>query len=872
MSEPLSQTSDHTPMMQQYLALKAGYPEMLLFYRMGDFYELFYDDAQRAAALLDITLTARGRSAGAPIPMAGVPYHAVENYLARLIRLGESVAICEQIGDPGSSKGPVKREVVRVVTPGTVTDEALLEERHENLLVALGKQQKQYALATLDLCAGRLTLQEIDHSHELLAELARLQPAELLLSETLTAADIQLDHPCSRQLPAWHFDSDSGRQRLLQQFATHDLSGFGCEKMNAAIGAAGALLRYVDATQKQALCHLHTIQVEKLGDAILIDANSRRNLELEQSINNQNGHTLRETIDCTATAMGGRLLHRWLNRPLRDHPTLQQRHRAVATLLENGGYEPFTAILRSIGDIERIVARIGLKSARPRDLTRLHDALSALPQLQSQLQQSGTTPRLQQLQQQLLPQPTLCDLLAQAVVSEPPQLIRDGGVIAPGYDEELDALRAISEDAESYLKDLEQREQQRSGIATLRVNFNRVHGYYIEVGRSHSERLPEEYQRRQTLKNCERYITPELKAFEERALSAADRALAREKELYEALLDLLTVDLITLQQIANAIAELDLLHSFAALAAHHNLCEPLLVKEVGIELLGCRHLVIEKTLKDPFIANDLLLTRKQPMLMITGPNMGGKSTYMRQTALAVLLAHIGCFVPASHARIGPVDQIFTRIGAADDLSGGRSTFMVEMTETANILHNASPQSLVLMDEIGRGTSTLDGLAIAFATALDLATRIGAMTLFATHYFELTQLATEFTAIRNVHLDAVEHGEHIVFLHQIQNGPASRSYGLQVAALAGIPKAVVEQAKRRLSLLEAEAGEKRSKPQKRPYQPSLFGDLPLTPPLPTQQPEPPHPALIALQQLDVDNLTPRAALETLYQLFELSKKG
>ncbi|MBF0470067.1 MAG: DNA mismatch repair protein MutS [Gammaproteobacteria bacterium] len=858
----MTDISNHTPMMQQYLRIKGEHQDKLLFYRMGDFYELFFDDARRAAQLLSITLTARGKSGGEPIPMAGVPYHAAENYLARLIKMGESVAICEQIGDPGSSKGPVDRKVVRIVTPGTVTEEALLEDRHENLISALGQKEKIFGLATLDLSCGRFFLTEVKTTHQLQAELERLKPVELLLQEGLEAL-IEADHPSApKRLPEWHFDSGSGRQRLLEQFSVHDLLGFGCEEREAAIGAAGALLRYVSETQMRALSHLQGVRYEEQSDAIIIDAISRRNLELESALSGKKGHSLLAVIDFTATAMGGRLLHHWLNRPLRDHHTLRMRHQGIAALRQQQIYEELTPHLRGVGDIERIITRIALKSARPRDLTRLHHALTQLPPLK-QLLQGITNPTLQQLQQELALLPEVEQLLQLAIIAEPPLLIRDGGVIAPGYDQELDELRSIRSDAGSYLLDLEQREQRRSGINTLKVKFNRVHGYYIEISRNQSDAVPDDYQRRQTLKNCERFITPELKQFEEKALSAAEKALAREKMLYDQLLEKLGDDLLPLQQTAAAIAQIDLLHSMAIAADTLSLVEPVLCEDEGIKLQACRHLVVERMLDAPFIANDLTITPDQSLLIITGPNMGGKSTYMRQTALALLLAHIGSFVPAASARFGPIEQIFTRIGASDDLSSGRSTFMVEMTETANILNNANSRSLVLMDEIGRGTSTFDGLSLAWATAIDLASRIGALTLFATHYFELTLLEEEYATVKNIHLDAVEHDDHIVFLHQIQDGPADRSYGLQVAALAGIPKAVITQAQQRLRQLEqgraAPLGPERLVPLQQP-------------PPPVSTPVPPHPIIAQIEALDPDTLSPREALEKLYQLKGLLING
>jgi len=846
----VSAKPDHTPMMQQYLRIKSEYEDLLLFYRMGDFYELFFSDAEKAAKLLDITLTARGKTAGEPIPMAGVPYHAVDNYLARLIRMGESIAICEQIGDPATSKGPVERKVVRIVTPGTVTDAALLRDRHENLICAISKLADHIGLATLDLGSGRFLVQQLDNLAELEAELERFKPTELLIQE-----GIELPNPpkCTQILPIWHFDLEACHLKLTEQYQTRDLRGFGCEDLPAAITAAGALIRFVQETQQTALQHLQEIHVEHRDETVLIDATSRRNLELEQNLAGDKNHTLLSVIDSTITPMGGRMLRRWLNRPLRDHITLNLRQQATATLLNGIATQPFQSELKAIGDIERILARISLKSARPRDLTQLQRALAELPSIKQQLHQLSS-PRLEQLNGDIEPLPQLHELLNRALITEPPVLIRDGGVIAEGYHSELDKLRAIRQDSSDYLQELEQREQQRTGINGLKVRYNRVHGYYIEISRLHSENVPDDYVRRQTLKNAERFITPELKSFEGEALSAAEKALALEKRLYDELLELICEDLNALQRITEALSELDVLQSFALSATTMNLCQPQLSEQPGIEIEGGRHLVVEQSMSSPFIPNDTLLSPAQHMLLLTGPNMGGKSTYMRQVAIIVLLAHIGSFVPAESATIGPVDQIFTRIGASDDLATGRSTFMVEMTETANILNNATEQSLVLMDEIGRGTSTFDGLSLAWAAASDLARRVQSYPLFATHYFELTQLAEELDGVANYHLDAVEHGEQIIFLHHVIAGPASQSYGLQVAALAGVPNGVVQQAKIKLGQLEQNSVHAKASSKNIPE----TGN-------PVTISNKPHPLVDAVSVIDPDALTPREALELLYIL-------
>lgn len=844
----------HTPMMQQYLRIKAEHPDILVFYRMGDFYELFYEDASRAARLLDITLTTRGQSAGEPIPMAGVPVHAAEQYLARLVRMGESVAIAEQIGDPAKAKGPVERKVVRIVTPGTVTEESLLEERRDNLLVALrGDPEGHWGIAALDLASGRFSVQEVRGAEALLGELERLSPSELLVAEDEALPFGPDERPGLRRLPPWHFDTDSAARALAQQFGVRDLAGFGCQDLPLAVGAAGCLLQYVKETQRAALPHLRGLRHERREDTLILDAASRRNLELDQAQSGRVEHTLVGVMDATASAMGSRLLRRWIHRPLRDHELLRRRHQCVEALLDDRRFESVHEHLTGICDMERILARVALKSARPRDLSGLRDTLARLPALQRLLSRIDD-PLTAELAGRIGEHPEVQGLLARALVESPPLLTRDGGMIAPGYDAELDELRRLSENADQYLIDLEARERERTGIATLKVRYNKVHGYYIEVSKGQADRVPEDYQRRQTLKGAERFIMPELKAFEDKVLSARERALAREKALYEALLDRLLDDLPALQTCAEALAELDVLGALAERADRLDLRRPRLVTTPGIRIRGGRHPVVEQVTETPFVPNDCLLDDYRRMLVITGPNMGGKSTYMRQTALIVLLAHIGSFVPAEEAEIGPIDRIFTRIGASDDLASGRSTFMVEMTETANILHNATEQSLVLMDEIGRGTSTYDGLSLAWAVAQDLAARVRAFTLFATHYFELTRLPEECPGIANVHLDALEHGNSIVFLHAVKDGPADRSYGLHVAALAGVPAEVLEKARERLAALE-------NRPQPTATE-STSGQLTLF--ANAQE----HPVAEALEGIDPDDLTPRQALEVLYRLKEL----
>jgi len=841
-------------MMQQYLRIKADHPDMLLFYRMGDFYELFYGDAEKAARLLDITLTSRGASAGEPIKMAGVPYHAVEQYLAKLVRLGESVAICEQIGDPHTSKGPVERRVTRIVTPGTLTDSALLDDKRDNLLLALWQNQNVIGIAWLALAAGRVRAAEIKASN-LATELERLRPAEVLIAESAGAALQGEGSYATRRLPEWKFDLESATRALCRQFNTHDLTAFGLTELPAATCAAGALIEYARATQGNAIAHVTALAVENTSAYIALDPATRRNLEISETLRGDPAPTLLSLLDTCATSMGSRLLRHTLHHPLRDRARIRERLAAVALLAADAACATLRGEFKTCVDVERITARIALKSARPRDLSGLRDTLARLPQLGVRVA-ALDTPRLQALATELLPPQRVAALLTRAIQREPASVVREGGVIADGYDVELDELRAIQNNCGQFLLDLEARERVRSGIANLKVEYNRVHGFYIEVTRSQSENVPDDYRRRQTLKNAERYITPELKQFEDKALSAQERALAREKLLYDQVLDELAPDIAPLQRVAAALAELDLLAAFAERAQTLNFCMPELVGEPLIEIDAGRHPVVEAQI-DHFIANDARLAPARQMLLVTGPNMGGKSTYMRQVALIALLAHCGSFVPARRATIGALDQIFTRIGAADDLAGGRSTFMVEMTEAAYILHHATPASLILMDEVGRGTSTFDGLALAWAIARHLLEVNQSLTLFATHYFELTRLAQEFRALANVHLGAIEHKDHIVFLHSVDEGPASQSYGLQVAQLAGVPPAVIRAAKKRLRQLEQEDAV-------RGRQPDLFAAPPL--PEPASQPET---ALLArLREIDPDSLTPKQALEVCYELKKL----
>ena len=853
-----SSNTQHTPLMQQYLRIKSEvedkYPGILLFFRMGDFYELFYDDARRAAKLLDITLTTRGQSAGQPIPMAGVPYHAVDSYLARLIKKSESVAICEQIGDPDAAKGPVERKVVRILTPGTVTEEALLEDRQDRLLAAVAPARKGFGLAWLDVAGGRLRFSEPSGPAELAAELERLRPAELLFPEDqalplsgLTAA--------LKPSPPWHFDAETGERELCRQLGVKDLAGFGIEGRSAGLGAAGALLGYARDMLAGELTHLTGLRAVAADEHLVLDAATRRHLEIDIHPDGRSEHTLVGLMDTAATPMGSRKLKRWITHPLRSRTRLGARHGAIGQLIGCGEHPGLREQLAGIGDVERVLTRVALKSARPRDLATLREGLARLPALSQRLATIDDA-MLCELSEALAPCPDLSQLLEAAIVEQPPMVIRDGGVIAEGFDADLDELRALSQNADDFLLRYETQERERTGIDKLKVGYNRVHGYYIEISKVHSDKVPTEYSRRQTLKNVERYITEELKAFEDKVLSARERALAREKALYEQLIEDLAAEHRRLSSLASALATLDVLCAFAERAETLNLSPPRLDDEPGLHIRDGRHPVVEQVQDEAFVPNDCRLDPARRMLVITGPNMGGKSTFMRQTALIVILAHAGSFVPADSARIGPIDRIFSRIGAGDDLTRGRSTFMVEMVETANILHHASEQSLVLMDEIGRGTSTFDGLALAWAVATELAQKIRALTLFATHYFELTRLAEDHEGIANVHLEAREHGDRIVFLHSVREGPASQSYGIQVAKLAGVPRPVITQARKHLERLESDAA-RASSPQL-----GLFNQ----PPTPAEAPDPkPDPLRELLDDIDPDTLSPREALDWLYRI-------
>ncbi len=854
----MSKNGEHTPMMRQYLAIKADYPDTLVLYRMGDFYELFYQDAERASRLLGITLTARGQSAGAPIPMAGVPYHSIDQYLAKLVQANLPVAICEQIGDPATSKGPVERKVVRVITPGTLTEENLLSDRQQNITASVLLTDQKIGIATLEISTGRFTGYELSDPDRLESELQRLGIAEILVGEHQAE---NLVAEVKSEIPDWYFESERVQQILCELFQTHDLSAFECQQFPLATRAAGALIQYIRDLHGASTPHVKGIEFYRDNETLIFDQITWINLEVERSQDGDTQHSLINLVDHCASPMGARMLRRWISSPSRNHDLLKARHDAVDWLIYDHRYDEMTAALKQAGDMERILGRIAMKTARPRDLLRLREGISVLPKLSARLEQTSSH-LLDALRPGLEPQHQVQQLLERAIKDEPPVLIRDGGVLRDSYDQELKEYRHLQRDSSEFLLALELREKERTGVATLRVKYNKVHGYYIELPRSQSDSVPEDYIRRQTVKNAERFITEELKLFEDKILSAKGKALSREKWLYEQLLVTLGESVSDLMKCSRCIAELDVLHNFAERAITLRWCRPQFSDNPTIDIQDGRHPIVEKMLNNSFIANSTKLYNSSRMQLITGPNMGGKSTYMRQVAVIVLLAHTGCFIPATAATIGPLDRIYTRIGAADDLAGGRSTFMVEMTEMAHILRNATENSLVLVDEIGRGTSTFDGLSLAWACAEDLAKRIGAYTLFSTHYFELTTLADQLKGVSNVHMDAVEHGDQIVFLYSVKNGPASQSYGLQVARLAGVPESVIQESRLKLAELETQYTEYRiASDDSSKTQSSLF---------PENRPEE-QAVLARLKGVSPDQITPRQALELLYDLDKMLGK-
>ena len=792
----------HTPMMRQYLNIKAQYPDFILLYRMGDFYELFFDDAIKVSKLLDITLTTRGKFDNKPIPMAGVPYHAIENYLKKLVNAGETIAICEQIGDPATSKGPVERKVVRIITPGTITEELFLEAQKDNILLSIAEDKNKFALSGLDLASGRFFIQELDNATLLYAELVRIAPSEILISETQTNLS-NLKHyiiAAVKKLPAWEYEYASNYQLLLRHFKVTNLSGFGCETAKLGISAAGSLLNYAKKMLHSELPHINKLRFDRHNEYISIDPQTRKNLELTENIHGNKQHTLINIIAKTATNMGARQLNRWLHRPLRSQKIADQRSTAIAEIIKTQDYVNLAKILNKVGDLERILARVATNSARPRDLVKLCQALATIPEIKDYLHNYASE-LLIFINNNIQNFNGLVQILTIAIIDPPPMLLRDGGVIKPGYNQDLDDLRAVKDNLDDFLLNLEAQEKQRTGLTTLKVGFNQVHGFYIELSKLQGEKAPDNYIRRQTLKNVERYITPELKTFEDKILSAKEKSLHLEKKIYEDLLLFIQKDLSELQNTVAAISTLDVLQNLAERAVSLDWCRAEFTTEHIIDIQSGRHPVIESVLQEPFTSNNLQMDNEHKLHIITGPNMGGKSTFMRQNSLIIILAYIGSFVPARSAKLGLIDKIFTRIGAADDLASGRSTFMVEMCETANILHNATENSFVLMDEVGRGTGTFDGLSLAWASAKFLIEKINSYTLFATHYFELCKLADSIAQVTNLHLDAIEDGEKLVFLHKVKPGSATKSYGLQVAKLAGIPLEVLTLAKAKLTSLE-----------------------------------------------------------------------
>ncbi len=850
-------TTSHTPMMRQYLTIKQAHPDILLFYRMGDFYELFFDDAHNASDWLGITLTHRGKANGNPIPMAGVPYHAVDNYLARLVKQGKSVAICEQIGDPANSKGPVERKVVRVITPGTISEDSLLEANKENLLAAIyyhkkTRQKAKLGLAWIDLAGGQFYCNQFSSEEALLSELARLNPAEILTTEYFTDMLSQKGFTL-KELEDWQFDYQQNYNTLLQHFEVKNLDGFGCDKLQSAICAAGAALNYAKLTQQNLLSHLTSIRPFDNQQILHLNSHTRKHLEITENLYGEQNKSLFNVINRTKTAMGCRLLQNWLHAPLIDRSAIERRLDTVSALIQSQDLNQLRSIINPVKDMQRILSRVALNSCRPRDLTGLKESLAVLPDLVSWLK-AAQQPVLQEISEKIPLHEETYKHLSKAIFDNPPVVIRDGNVIRDGYHKELDELRYLSDNASDLLTDMEEREKEATGISTLKVGYNRIHGFYIEISKAQSEKAPITYTRRQTLKNAERFITPELKELEEKVLSSQAKALALEKQLYQQLIDSLVPQVTNLLCTASEIAQLDVFQSFALIAEESSYCRPEFSREQLINIKNGRHPVVEAFQQAPFIANNVYADKAQKSLVITGPNMGGKSTYMRMTAIITLLAHVGCYVPAESAVLGIMDAIYTRIGASDDLSGGRSTFMVEMSETANILNNATRKSLVILDEIGRGTSTYDGLALAWATLDYLSKKIKPLTLFATHYFELTEISDSDNSIKNLHFGAIQHGKKLILEHLIHEGPTSKSYGIHVARLAGVPDSVTRQAKSYQSHLE----------QGKHHQPDPTAEIKVNPDktLPILEVDP---RIKTLESIDADNLTPKQALALIYEL-------
>ncbi|CCG19185.1 DNA mismatch repair protein MutS [Taylorella asinigenitalis 14/45] len=856
-----------TPMMQQYFNLKsqAG-DDVLLMFRMGDFYEMFYDDAQLASRILNLTLTKRGHTGGNDIPMAGIPVQSLDQYLSRLVASGLSVAIGEQVGDPASSKGPVERKLVRIITPGTITDENLLPQKSDSLILCIYSKGVHSGITWLNLANGDFASSEI-LSKSLDQELYRLSPAEIIVPES---SNYKFSYKCTiTKVPDWHFDLKECTLRLKEFFKIDDLSVFGLGvEASLNIISAGCLLRYIVKTQNENLGHIKKIYIESESRFLGLDPFTRKNLELTESLSSSKGPTLFSTLDNCETGMGSRLLRNWIHNPLKNNSEINERQTNVSQFLQPTNEEfSISQILKTlkdqlkpITDIERLSSRVAMLTIKPKELAKLRDSLHTLEVVRKFLLENygnlsinlECIPKAEELK----------EYLSRAIATEPSTQIRDGGVIAKGFDAELDDLRNTSSNNGSFLLEYETKLKEATGISLLRVEYNRVQGFFIEIPKSRAENVPDTFRRKQTLKNVERFTTPELKQWEDKILSADERALKREKYLYDEILQNIQIWVSLLQDIAKLVASIDVYSALAYHAYNNNWIKPELVEGTSIAIEQGRHPVVERTI-EKFTANDCFLNSENRMQIITGPNMGGKSTYMRQTALIVLLARMGSYVPAESASIGEVDAIFTRIGASDDLAGGRSTFMVEMIEAASILTNSTNGSLVLMDEIGRGTSTYDGLSLAWAIACRLLNHNKSLTLFATHYFELTRLVDEYKGIANVHLSAVETSDGLVFMHEVHDGPANKSYGIQVAQKAGLPMAVIKQAQNVLERLN----------QSNSSQMDLFdtqvSDIDVSFEDPAETRDKFKNLQDFISDIDPDELSPREALETLYRLKDFS---
>ncbi len=875
-----------TPIRRQYLAIKKQHPDAILFFRLGDFYETFDDDARLVSRELDIVLTGRPMGKGQRVPLAGIPYHAADNYIARLISKGYKVAICEQMQEPSQAKGIVAREVVRVITPGTLVEPQLLAAKTNNYLVAVVLEGDRAGIAYADITTGEFAatqLSDSDVGQAVQRELARLQPAEVLLpqksigSKSIEHRDQEEGADSTSMLYSlcsmfsitpyepWHFNLDTAQRALLEHFGVATLDGFGLAGMPLAVQAAGAIVQYLGETQRAALSQLTQLASYSTSQFMVLDAYTRRNLEIFETARSRSVKgSLLGVLDLTQTAMGGRLLRRWLGQPLLDLAQLTARQEAIQTFYDNTPLRTEVAtLLRQVGDLERLANRAGQRIATPRDLVALRHTLAIVPRLQEAISNF----EFQISKSEIDTCPEVATLLAQAIVDDPPATLADGGVIRPGFSAELDGLHAASKNAKQWIAGLERQERARTGIKNLKVGYNKVFGYYIEVTSANLAQVPADYIRKQTLVGAERFITPDLKEYESLVLNAQERIVELETQVFRQVLDQVASTTPRLLATARALAELDVFAALAEVALRHSYVRPTLDNSEEIRIQAGRHPVVETTLSDePFVPNDTYLSNQDVQLIVlTGPNMSGKSTFLRQVALIVLMAQIGSFVPAEKATIGLVDRIFTRVGAQDDIATGQSTFMVEMVETANILHHATRRSLIVLDEIGRGTSTYDGLAIARAVVefIHNHPRLGAKTLFATHYHELTELAKVLPRVRNFNVAVAEEGDRVVFLRRIVPGGADRSYGIHVAQLAGLPRSVIHRAEEVLENLEKD--EKGRGRRERLRQEMAAAQL-------SMFPTGPHPVVEELQKLDVDSLSPLEALTKLYELQEKAKGG